>query len=116
MIISKHKFGQLSRSIYLFKVPISAFLIEATRAVWHAKILTQQLFLPLFRKYSPDGEITPASQNEALLLLVQESMFDLEKKVREETQNTLIRLIDEMERKLTKEIQKEQDDRMENEA
>ena len=59
------------------------------------------------------SQITERFQSETVRV---SGMFDLEKKVREETQNTLIRLIDEMEKKLQKEIVKEQDDRMENEA
>lgn len=39
----------------------------------------------------------------------------LERKVREETQSTLIRLIEEMERNLTRDIQQEQDERQHNE-
>jgi len=39
----------------------------------------------------------------------------LERKVREETQSTLIRLIEEMERSLTRDIQQEQDERQHNE-
>ena len=39
----------------------------------------------------------------------------LERKVREETQGTLVRLIEEMERNLTRDIQQEQDDRTQNE-
>ena len=43
-------------------------------------------------------------------------MIELEKKVREESQNTLIRLIEETERKLARDILAEQDERSENEA
>ena len=43
-------------------------------------------------------------------------MVDLEKKVREESQNTLTRMIEETERKLARDIIAEQDERMENEA
>jgi hypothetical protein len=39
----------------------------------------------------------------------------LERKVREETQNTLVRLIEEMERNLTRDIQQETDERAQNE-
>jgi hypothetical protein len=39
----------------------------------------------------------------------------LERKVREETQGTLVRLIEEMERNLTRDIQQEQDERTQNE-
>ena len=39
----------------------------------------------------------------------------LERKVREETQGTLVRLIEEMERNLMRDIQQEQDDRTQNE-
>jgi len=39
----------------------------------------------------------------------------LEKKVREETQNTLVRLIEEMERNLTRDIKQEQEERTQNE-
>lgn len=42
-------------------------------------------------------------------------MVSLEKRVREETQNTLARLIDELEGNLGKEIQAETDERVENE-
>ena len=42
-------------------------------------------------------------------------MVNLEKIVREETQNTLARLIDELEGNLGKEIQAETDERVENE-
>lgn len=42
-------------------------------------------------------------------------MVSLEKRVREETQNTLARLIDELECNLGKEIQAETDERVENE-
>ena len=43
-------------------------------------------------------------------------MIDLEKKVREESLNTLTRLIEETDRKLVRDIIAEQDERMENEA
>ena len=43
-------------------------------------------------------------------------MIELEKRVREESQNTLIRLIEETERKLAREILAEQDSRTDNEA
>lgn len=39
----------------------------------------------------------------------------LERKVREETQSTLVRLIEEMERNLSRDIQQEQDERSHNE-
>ena len=42
-------------------------------------------------------------------------MIVLERKVREETQNTLVRLIEEMERNLTRDIQQETDERAQNE-
>lgn len=42
-------------------------------------------------------------------------MVMLERKVREETQGTLVRLIEEMERNLTRDIQQEQDERTQNE-
>lgn len=42
-------------------------------------------------------------------------MVNLETRVREETQNTLVRLIDELECNLGKEIQSQTDDRVENE-
>lgn len=44
-----------------------------------------------------------------------QEMVSLEKRVREETQNTLARLIDELECNLGKEIQAETDERVENE-
>ena len=42
-------------------------------------------------------------------------MVNLEQRVREETQNTLIRLVEELECNLGKEIQVETDERVENE-
>ena len=39
----------------------------------------------------------------------------LERKVREETQSTMVRLIEEMERNLTRDIQQETDERAQNE-
>ena len=44
-----------------------------------------------------------------------QEMVNLEKRVREETQNTLVRLIEELETNLTKEVQAETNDRVENE-
>ena len=44
-----------------------------------------------------------------------QEMVNLENKVREETQNTLVRLVDELESNLGKEIQAESDERVENE-
>ena len=44
-----------------------------------------------------------------------QEMVNLETRVREETQNTLVRLIDELECNLGKEIQSQTDDRVENE-
>ena len=42
-------------------------------------------------------------------------MISLEKRVREQTQNTLVRLVEELETNLGKEIRSEQEDRFENE-
>lgn len=42
-------------------------------------------------------------------------MVNLEKRVREETQNTLVRLVDELETNLSKEIKSETEERHENE-
>ena len=42
-------------------------------------------------------------------------MVSLERKVREETQGTLVRLIEELETNLSREIQAETDERVENE-
>ena len=42
-------------------------------------------------------------------------MVTLEKRVREETQNTMVRLVEELENNLSREIQSETTDRVENE-
>ena len=44
-----------------------------------------------------------------------QEMVTLEKRVREETQNTMVRLVEELENNLSREIQSETTDRVENE-